>query len=67
MLDDLLGEILVRGVLTRIFRIVMFPIILLLSTPFIIMRAAIFAARGKSRFRSAVVDAYQSIDTYWWN
>ena len=66
MLDELLG-IALRDILLFIFRILLFPVALLVCTPFILIRAVILASRGKMKFGHAIIDGYETVDVYWWN
>jgi hypothetical protein len=66
MLDELLG-LLFRDVLVFALRFVLFPVALLLSTPFILIHAAVLSLRGRGRFGHLVADDCSSIDIYWWN
>jgi hypothetical protein len=65
MLDEILGVAFVR-VVAFVFRIVLFPVALLICTPFILIRAAILAARHRAKFTHAVADGYSSVDVFWW-
>ena len=66
MLDELLGFVF-RDVLRFILRIMLFPVALLVCTPFILIRAAILASRDKMKFAHAIADGYETVDVYWWN
>jgi len=66
MLDELLGIVFVRF-LAHVFRIVFFPVALLVCTPFILVRGAVLAARHHAKFTHAVADGYSSVDVYWWS
>ena len=66
MLDELLGGLVVQ-ILARICRVLLFPVALLICTPFIVIRAAILAARQQTTFVHAVADGYSSVDVYWWS
>jgi hypothetical protein len=66
MLDELLGIVFVQ-VVVRIFRIVFFPVALLVCTPFILFRGAVLAARHRAKFTHALADGYSSVDVYWWS
>ncbi len=65
MLDEILGSLVVRLV-AFICRIILFPVALVLCTPFILVRAAILALRERQRFTHAVSDGYSSVDVFWW-
>ena len=62
MLDELF-----RIVLRFILRLILFPIALLVCTPFILIRAAILASRDQMKFTHAIADGYETVDVYWWN
>ena len=66
MLDELLGFAL-RDILLFILRILLFPVALLVCTPFILIRAVILASRDKMKFSHAIVDGYEIVDVYWWH
>jgi hypothetical protein len=66
MLDELLG-IALRDILHFILRIMLFPVALLVCTPFIVIRAAILASRNKMKFTHAIADGYETVDVYWWH
>lgn len=66
MLDDLIG-FLVRDVMVVVLRVLLFPVALLICTPFILVHAAVTHFRGRHRFRNIVADDYASIDVLWWS
>ncbi|HEY4281652.1 MAG TPA: hypothetical protein VGM62_01220 [Chthoniobacterales bacterium] len=66
MLDELLG-IALRDILRFILRILLFPVALLVCTPFILIRAAILASRDQMKFSHAIVDGYETVDVHWWH
>ncbi len=41
------------------------PVLLIVSTPFILMRGWVLAARKRQKFRYAVADGYDAIWTLW--
>ena len=51
---------LVVGIIRRLFVIGITPVVLLVATPFILLRAWILALREEERFRFAVLDGYGS-------
>ena len=65
MLDEILG-LLLRGLRLFVLRIILFPIALVVCTPFIFVRAAILALLRRQRFIHAVADGYYAIDVIWW-
>jgi hypothetical protein len=65
MLDELLG-FLVRDVLRFVLRLILFPVLLLVCTPFIVIRAAILAWRKQMKFVHGIMDGYEAVDVYWW-
>ena len=62
MLDEL-----ARVVFRFILRLILFPIALLVCTPFILIRAAVLASRDQMKFTHAIADGYETVDVYWWN
>jgi hypothetical protein len=52
---------LVLSVLRRLFVVAAAPIVLLVATPFIFLRAWILALRNKESFKFAVMDGYASV------
>jgi hypothetical protein len=52
---------LVVGIIRRLFVIGITPVVLLVATPFILLRASILAARSQQRFKFAVSDGYGSV------
>jgi hypothetical protein len=47
--------------------IILFPVALLICTPFVLIRAAILASRDQVKFIHAIADGYQTVDVYWWH
>jgi hypothetical protein len=66
MVDELIW-VLVRDALVFLLRLLLFPLALLLCTPFILGHAAVLACRGRGTFRQLLADDYSSVDVYWWN
>jgi hypothetical protein len=62
MLDEL-----VRVVFRFLLRLMLFPVALLVCTPFIVIRAVILASRNQMKFIHAIADGYETVDVYWWN
>jgi hypothetical protein len=52
---------LVVGIIRRLFVIGITPVVLLVATPFILLRASILAARSQQRFKFALSDGYGSV------
>jgi len=66
MLDELIGGVLVQ-LLARITRFVLFPVALVICTPFILIHAAVLALRRQGQFGHVVADDYSTLDVYWWS
>ena len=66
MLDEILRAVL-TDLLRFVLRIVLFPVALVLCTPFILIRAAVLALRRRETFTHAVADGYYAVDVVWWN
>ena len=66
MLDEIL-RFLMTDLLRFALRIVLFPLALVICTPFIVIRAVILALRHRETFTRAVADGYYAIDVAWWN
>ncbi len=66
MLDDIL-RILLADLLRFVLRIILFPVALVVCTPFILIRAVIQTLRRRETFIRAVADGYYAIDVAWWN
>jgi hypothetical protein len=66
MLDETLGELIV-WLIAFVCRIILFPVALLICTPFIFIRAAVLAIRQRQKFAHAVSDGYSSLDVFWWS
>jgi hypothetical protein len=52
-------------VLGFVVRFLLFPVVLLVCTPFIFIRAAVLTWRDEKFWRN-VADGYYAIDVYWW-
>jgi hypothetical protein len=52
---------LVFGVFRRLLVILLMPVVLIIATPFILLRAGVLAVRRKQRFKFAVSDGYGSV------
>lgn len=63
---DWIGEALVSCILRLIWWGILFPVALVLCTPFILVRAAALALRGRQRFVYAISDGYGSVSDAWW-
>jgi hypothetical protein len=66
MLDELLGSVFVE-IVVRVLRFVLYPLALLVCTPFVLVRGAVLAARHQAKFVQAVADGYEAVDVYWWS
>ena len=55
---DAIGEIIAGIVLEALVWIVLWPIVLISSTPFVLINACFLALSHKQRFRFAVADGY---------
>ena len=62
MLDEL-----IRVALGIVLRFLLFPVALVVCTPFILVRAVILAARHRMKFTHAIIDGYEAVDVSWWN
>jgi hypothetical protein len=63
---DLIGEVIVQGVLKFVWHVILYPAALLLCTPFILIRAFLLALRRRQRFLYAVEDGYSAVSDVWW-
>ena len=66
MLDEIL-RFLITDLLRFVLRIILFPLALVICTPFILIRAVILALRRRETFNRSVADGYYAIDVAWWN
>jgi hypothetical protein len=66
MLDEI-GEVIVRVLLSFVWRAILYPAALLLCTPFILVRALILALRRRQRFIYSVKDGYSAVSDAWWD
>lgn len=64
MLDSLAGGLL-QGLLELLWCIILLPMALLASTPFVLLFALAAALRRKQRFSHAVADGYSSVVDFW--
>lgn len=64
--DLILGG-LVMAVLGVFWRVVLFPVVMIVCTPFILIRAGGLAFRHRQKFSYAVLDGYESLWTIWWS
>jgi hypothetical protein len=65
MLDEILGGLFARF-LVAIVCIILFPVAVIICTPFILIRASVLAMRHRQRFVHAVQDGYSSLWVFWW-
>jgi len=63
-------DLLLRGialVLVRLFAwVILFPVAVLVCTPFILIRAGALAVRRRQKFSYAVADGYDFVWSVWW-
>ncbi|PZR75962.1 MAG: hypothetical protein DLM52_06750 [Chthoniobacterales bacterium] len=60
---ELLARVVVEQLIALIVLVVLLPVLFVVATPFILLRAATLAWRGRQRCRYAIEDGYSSI----WN
>jgi hypothetical protein len=63
---DVIGQVILRGILTFAWRVILYPAALVLCTPFIVIRALILVFRHRQRFVYALSDGYASVSDAWW-
>ncbi len=64
MLDSI-GQAIAETLLELFVWFVLWPVVLIVSTPFIFVHAAILALTHKQRFRVAVVGGYSAVSDRW--
>ena len=66
MLDALLGAV-IEGLIGLLLWLILWPVALIVSTPFVVVNALFAALSHKQRFFCAMADGYSSVTAFWKN
>jgi hypothetical protein len=66
MLQAILQSLIVR-VFAYILWVVLYPVAVVVCTPFIVIRAWILALVRHDKFGHAISDGYSSLSIFWWS
>ena len=64
---DLVLRGLVIAAMTFFWRVILFPAVLIVGTPFVLLRAGGLALRRRQKFRYAIADGYGGLSSFWFS
>ena len=64
MIDSLLGS-LAEAAWTLVWKFLLWPVVLIIATPFVLVRAFVAALRHRDTFMYALSDGYSRISAFW--